>query len=134
MPKLRTGLLASLSLVDAFTPVTSTTDSGKNAKRQESPCAQLSTSLQDRTVPAQVALSCLRTVPLQNEANIDQLDGLRIFLESESDLLYLNSSEPARLYPDVDLLAGLDTLQQRLGEDYYSNEYGLCCLCVTEVS
>ncbi|PPJ55114.1 hypothetical protein CBER1_01536 [Cercospora berteroae] len=123
MPKLSTGPLALLTLVDALTPVTSTTISGKNTKRQESPCAQLSTTLQDRTVPAQIALSCLRTVPLQNEANVDQLDGLRMFLESESDLLYLNSSQPARLYPDVDLLAGLDTLQQRLGEDYYSNEF-----------
>ncbi|KAF2213186.1 hypothetical protein CERZMDRAFT_17713, partial [Cercospora zeae-maydis SCOH1-5] len=88
-----------------------------------SPCAQLSDALQDSTVSAQIALSCLRTVPLQNEANVDQLEGLRIFLESESDLLYLNASQPARLYPDVDLLTGLDTLQQRLGEDYYSNEF-----------
>ncbi|KAM3423555.1 hypothetical protein BST61_g982 [Cercospora zeina] len=123
MIKLSTGLLASIPLVDAFTPVTWTRDSGRNVKRQESPCAQLSDALQDSTVPAQIALSCLRTVPLQNEANADQLEGLRIFLESESDLLYLNGSQPARLYPDVDLFAGIDTLQQRLGEDYYSNEF-----------
>ena len=93
--------------------------------RQSEPCAQLSSSILNGVVPAQLALSCLRTVPLQQEANLGQLDGLRVFLRYQSDLYYLNSSRPTRLYPDVDLITGLDTLEQRLGEDYYSNEYDM---------
>ena len=104
-------------------------------RRQESPCAQLSNATLDlssgaaikdtavKYVPAQLALSCLRTVPLQNKTNIRQLKSLRTFLQFQSDVSYLNSSRPARLYPEVDLIAGLETLQQRLKDSYYTNEY-----------
>ncbi|KAI5367509.1 Putative Tail specific protease, ClpP/crotonase-like domain superfamily [Septoria linicola] len=121
-------LLCSLLLVACSVSASPTSDDRQahvqqQYARQGQPCAQLSSSILNGVVPAQLALACLRTVPLQQEANLGQLDGLRVFLQYQSDLYYLNSSQPTRLYPDVDLLAGLNSLEQRLGEDYYSNEY-----------
>lgn len=91
---------------------------------QEALCAQVSERIgRSSSVPASLALQCLRSVPLQTESALTQLTGLRLLLGFQSDLAYLNSSQPARLYPDVDILGGLDTLQARLQQDFYPNEY-----------
>ncbi|KAI5206625.1 hypothetical protein E4T38_03677 [Aureobasidium subglaciale] len=96
----------------------------QNNASQE-PCAQLSSlATNDATFfPANVALSCLRSVPLAKAGDLVQLQGLRAFLEFQSDLEYLKDPTIGRIYPGVDILAGLDKLTSLLEDDAYDNEY-----------
>lgn len=90
------------------------------------PCAELSRNRTSAVyVNAELALACLRSVPLQPPERLRmQLAGLRTFVQFQSDLEYLNSSDfPARLYPSVDILGGLHSLERRLNGSYYDNEY-----------
>ncbi|KAH0292500.1 hypothetical protein KCU62_g2010, partial [Aureobasidium sp. EXF-3399] len=89
------------------------------------PCSQLSAlSTNNATIfPADLAYSCLRSVPLAKEGDLVQLSGLRTFLEFQSDLTYLEDPTIGRIYPGVDLLAGLDKLTSLLEDDFYDNEY-----------
>ena len=89
------------------------------------PCSQLSAlATNNATIfPADLAYSCLRSVPLAKEGDLVQLSGLRAFLEFQSDLAYLEDPAIGRIYPGVDLLAGLDKLTSLLNDDFYDNEY-----------
>ncbi|KJX95940.1 peptidase s41 family protein [Zymoseptoria brevis] len=110
--------LALASLVAATPPTL-------HARQDSSPCAQLSSAYDD-FVSADLALACLRSVPLRStEILQSQLAGLRTFIEFQSDLNYLNANDiAARLYPPIDLLGGLTTLEGRLNDtDFYDNEY-----------
>lgn len=91
----------------------------------QSPCSQLSALSTDNATffPADLTLSCLRSVPLAKEDDLLQLKGLRTFLEFQSDLEYLTDPTIGRIYPGVDLLAGLDKLTSMLQDDIYENEY-----------
>lgn len=80
-------------------------------------------SFVDGLTSAKSALDCLRSVPIHIDDGRTQLAGLRVLLEYQSDLAYLRTSQAARLYPDVDLLAGLDDIEQRLDIDFYLSEY-----------
>ncbi|KAI4725125.1 hypothetical protein E4T49_07137 [Aureobasidium sp. EXF-10728] len=89
------------------------------------PCSQLSALWTNTTkiFPADLALSCLRSVPLAKEDDLVQLSGLRTFLEFQSDLDYLADPTVGRIYPGIDLLAGLDKLTSMLEDETYENEY-----------
>ncbi|CAD0082826.1 unnamed protein product [Aureobasidium vineae] len=89
------------------------------------PCSQLSALSANDTkfFPADLALSCLRSVPLAKEDDLLQLSGLRTFLEFQSDLDYLADPTVGRIYPGIDLLAGLDKLTSMLEDDIYQNEH-----------
>lgn len=91
----------------------------------QAPCSQLSAlATNNATIfPADLAHSCLRSVPLAKEGDLTQLSGLRAFLEFQSDLEYLQDPTIGRIYPGVDLLAGLDKLTSLLEDDFYDNEY-----------
>lgn len=90
------------------------------------PCALLSALATDKDTtffPADTTLACLRSVPLVKAGNLLQLSGLRVFLEFQSDLEYLKDPVVGRIYPGVDLLAGVDKLTSLLEDDSYDNEY-----------
>ncbi|EGP90147.1 uncharacterized protein MYCGRDRAFT_108321, partial [Zymoseptoria tritici IPO323] len=96
-----------------------------HARQGSSPCAQLSSAYDD-FVSADLALACLRSVPLRSTKVLQsQLAGLRTFIEFQGDLDYLNARDiAARLYPPIDLLGGLTILEDRLNNtDFYDNEY-----------
>lgn len=91
----------------------------------QAPCSQLSALAKNNATlfPADLAHSCLRSVPLAKEGNLLQLSGLRTFLEFQSDLEYLEKPTIGRIYPGVDVMAGLDKLTSLLQDDSYDNEY-----------
>jgi hypothetical protein len=91
----------------------------------QAPCSQLSAlATNNATIfPADLAYSCLRSVPLAKEGDLLQLNGLRTFLEFQSDLEFLQDPTIGRIYPGVDILAGLDKLTSLLEDDFYDNEY-----------
>lgn len=90
------------------------------------PCAELSDLAQDdaKFLPADLALSCLRSVPLVKDEDALQLAGLKVFLEFQSDLGYYGEQMPSGwIYPAVNLTSSLEELTQKLEDDYYDNEY-----------
>jgi hypothetical protein len=91
----------------------------------QAPCSQLSALAKNNATifPADLAHSCLRSVPLAKEGNLLQLSGLRTFLEFQSDLEYLEEPTIGRIYPGVDIMAGLDKFTSLLEDDFYDNEY-----------
>jgi hypothetical protein len=91
----------------------------------QAPCSRLSAVATNNVTifPADLAYSCLRSVPLAKEGDLVQLNGLRAFLEFQSDLEYLQDPTIGRIYPGVDILAGLDKLTSLLEDDFYDNEY-----------
>ncbi|KAK6005371.1 hypothetical protein QM012_008150 [Aureobasidium pullulans] len=91
----------------------------------QAPCSQLSALSSNNATffPADLTLSCLRSVPLAKQDDLLQLQGLRTFLEFQSDLEYLADPVIGRIYPGADLLAGLDKLTSMLQDDSYDNEY-----------
>lgn len=123
---LRTISLALCAGLAIAKPTTST-DYSLDKRQGQEPCAELSDAQTGSLgfVPAELAIACLRSVPLQPTDRLQmQIAGLRQFVEFQSDLDYLESDDfPARLYPSVDLLGGLDTLDERLDNGFYGNEY-----------
>lgn len=91
----------------------------------QAPCSQLSALAKNNATifPADLAYSCLRSVPLAKEGDLVQLSGLRAFLEFQSDLAYLEDPTIGRIYPGVNISAGLDKLTSLLQDDFYKNEY-----------
>lgn len=118
---LRTLSLALLAGGLVTVTPTSTSTNFLNGRQNQEPCAELNNG----PISAERALACLRSVPLQPTDKLSmQLSGLRTFVQFQSDLDYLSSEDfPARLYPSVDILNGLNTLESRLNDGFYGNEY-----------
>lgn len=74
-------------------------------------------------VNPEVAHACLMSVPVDQEGNVAQLDGLRELLEFQSNLEYLKEPPPGYLYDGVDLIAGIQKLSKELSLGLYDNEY-----------
>ena len=91
----------------------------------EPPCGAISKLVTNdkRVVPVDLALRCLRSVPLDKEGNLLQLAGLKSMVEFQSDLSYLKDPPPGYLYPGVDILGELDAIGERLKSDKYTSEY-----------
>ncbi|KAI7321851.1 beta-galactosidase [Hortaea werneckii] len=105
--------------------VASSLDPRQSGQAQE-PCAELSDLAQDNDtlLPADLALSCLRSVPLFKDEDALQLAGLKVFLEFQSDLDYYGEQmPPGWIYPAVNLTSSLEELTQKLEDDFYENEY-----------
>ncbi|TIA28738.1 hypothetical protein D6C83_07401 [Aureobasidium pullulans] len=116
-----------MSLIAAITALglATATVFAQNSSPTE-PCALLSALATDKDTmffPADTTLACLRSVPLAKAGNLLQLSGLRVFLEFQSDLEYLKDPVVGRIYPGVDLLAGVDKLTSLLEDDSYDNEF-----------
>ena len=110
-----------LSLVMGIVAASPFSQKGSNPE----PCAQISQLAVGNTsfFPADLALSCLQSVPPARKDNLVQLAGLKAFVEFQSDLSYLRDPPVGRIYHPVDILAGLDELTSQLEGDAYNNEY-----------
>ena len=98
----------------------------RQSEEVQEPCAELSNLAQDSNafLPADLTLSCLRSVPLFKNEDALQLAGLKVFLEFQSDLDYYGEQmPPGWIYPAVNLTNGLEELTQKLEDDFYDNEY-----------
>lgn len=65
--------------------------------RTEEPCAQVSSALQtstDGVVDAQLALNCLKSVPVDVAGDESQLLGISTFSNFQSTLAYLKNPTP----------------------------------------
>jgi hypothetical protein len=93
---------------------------------QSEPCGIAAQQLSLRgsgQIPANIALSCLRSVPLDAEGGTRQLLGLKTVLQFQSTLEFTKDPPSGWVRPATDLIGGLDTLQHRLNASVYNNEY-----------
>lgn len=99
----------------------------RNEERQQEPCAQIanifSRNSDQLSVPADTALACLKSVPLDTRGNVRQIEGLKSLAGFQSDLSYLIKPPPGYMYPAVDVMGGLDRLEDNLNNNFYDNEY-----------
>ncbi|KAK5635426.1 hypothetical protein RRF57_011138 [Xylaria bambusicola] len=85
--------------------------------------SQLSSSLGTMpTMDASTARQCLTSVRVHKEPAIRLLDGLKPFLEWQSDQVYLKDPPADYPYPPVDIFAELETIRSNLEADKYSSE------------
>lgn len=91
-------------------------------------CAQISRNVQGTrltfpSVPAELALACLKSVPISQTAASDTITALKQMIEFQSTLSYLKS--PPKGYPNeaVDVMAGLDNIKSKVSNGEYSNEF-----------
>lgn len=119
--------LTTLALLFGLASASPVLDHSPLAARQDSdePCGRLSNLAVDNNtlLPADLTLSCLRSVPLARDADALQLVGLRAFVQFQSDVEYLQDPPEGWIYPAVDLMRGLDTLESGLQSGTYDNEY-----------
>ncbi|KAI6801156.1 beta-galactosidase [Hortaea werneckii] len=115
-----------MALPKHITRKSPTEDPALGSGQAQEPCAELSDLAQDNDtfLPADLALSCLRSVPLFKDEDALQLAGLKVFLEFQSDLDYYGEQmPPGWIYPAVNLTSTLEELTQKLEDDFYENEY-----------
>jgi hypothetical protein len=91
-------------------------------------CAQISNSIEDSTarvpsVPAELALACLKSVPIKEEDASTTIEELKKMVEFQSTISYLK--DPPKGWPNekVDLLAGLTDIGSKITNGGYTNEY-----------
>lgn len=91
------------------------------------PCAQVSAlaAYGVELIPANRAMACLKSVPLDKQGDLLQIKGLKTMLVMQSDLNYLKDPPPGYLYPGVDIMGSLDKIAAALEADEYDNEYDL---------
>ena len=91
-------------------------------------CAQIAdvvqkSELQLPSVQAELALACLKSVPIAQGNASSTVDSLKQMVEFQSTLSYLK--KPPKGWPNeaVDVMAGLDNIKSKVDDGGYSNEY-----------
>ncbi|KAH0541381.1 hypothetical protein FGG08_004145 [Glutinoglossum americanum] len=74
-------------------------------------------------VPAEVALDCLHSVPINKSLAVEHLKGLKNYYAFQSTLTPLKAPPKNYSYPGVDIMDGLDKILRNLQTDVYKNEY-----------
>lgn len=75
-------------------------------------------------VPAELAWDCLRTVPVDVEGDLKEIEELKAHLEWHSTLAYLKSGVEGQIEP-LDVLGQLDTLSTAIKNGSITNDYAV---------
>jgi hypothetical protein len=93
------------------------------------PCAVVSSAVMAlpsgtrKVVPAELAVQCLQSVPLDKDGNIQLINDLKVYLEWQSNLAFLKNPPPEYTEQPVDLMGEMESMQKQLSAGGYSNEY-----------
>jgi hypothetical protein len=93
------------------------------------PCAVVSSAVMAlpsgsrKVVPAELAVQCLQSVPLDKDGNIKLIDDLKVYLQWQSNLAFLKNPPPEYTEQPVDLIGEMESMQRQLSAGGYSNEY-----------
>ncbi|KAF2264308.1 hypothetical protein CC78DRAFT_427262, partial [Lojkania enalia] len=74
-------------------------------------------------VPAQLAFDCLKTVPVDTEGDLKEIEELKELAQFQSTLSYLKDEIPWHHEGSIDVLAGLDEIAQGVRDGLYDSEY-----------
>lgn len=108
-------------------PATATQTAAGSASTSN-PCAVLAAAYAAQTgttqtlKPSQV-LACMRTVPIAKDTATGLVNYLQTFIPFQSTLSYLKNPPSGYAFPAVDLLGGLQTIQNNINSGGYTNEW-----------
>ena len=91
------------------------------------PCAEIAQAAKkgDTKFNADIAIKCLRSVPVDTQGDLSQIEGFKTMVQFQSDLNYLKNPHPGFIYPGVDVLVTLDQIMSENKDGKYTNEYEL---------
>ncbi|KAF2827122.1 peptidase S41 family protein-like protein [Ophiobolus disseminans] len=94
----------------------------------ERACAQVASvvansRLQYPSVSAELAITCLKSVPISRNDATTTIDGIKRMVEFQSTLSYLKDPPKGWPNPQVDIIAGLNDIGSKVGNGQYTNEY-----------
>ncbi|KAH7396187.1 peptidase S41 family protein-like protein [Pyrenochaeta sp. MPI-SDFR-AT-0127] len=94
----------------------------------ESACATIASAvrnsnLQFPSVQAELAIACLKSLPIKAQDASSTIDSIKQMVEFQSTLVYLK--DPPEGWPNeaVDLMGGLDDIKSRVDRGAYTNQY-----------
>ena len=122
------GALVGSSLAQSpsvTTPPTSTNTACALASSAASSYLAKETDATTAVISAELAYSCMRSVPLVSDPAISLLNSLRTYLEFQSSKEYLRNPPEGYLLPAVDIDTEYDAIQQKVEAGGYDNEYDL---------
>ncbi|KAK5714801.1 hypothetical protein LTR17_017048 [Elasticomyces elasticus] len=89
------------------------------------PCAQLSIAVAQNTsmLDAGIAVACLQSIPVDVDGDIQEIEGLKVLVQFQSDIAYLKDPPPGFLYPGVDVLGTLDAILADVEAGAYKSDF-----------
>ncbi|KAK4919039.1 hypothetical protein LTR49_013210 [Elasticomyces elasticus] len=96
-----------------------------NSTAKPEPCALLSAAAANgiHKLDAGIAMACLQSIPVDVEGDIQEIQGLKVLVQFQSDLAYLKDPPPGYLYPGVDILGGLHSILADVQAGAYKSDY-----------
>ncbi|KAK3618254.1 hypothetical protein LTR56_003843 [Elasticomyces elasticus] len=96
-----------------------------NSTAKLEPCAVLSAAAANGITQfdAGLAMACLQSIPVDVDGDIQEILGLKVLVQFQSDLAYLKDPPPGYLYPGVDILGGLDAILADVQAGAYKSDY-----------
>ncbi|KAK3615140.1 hypothetical protein LTR56_026778 [Elasticomyces elasticus] len=91
----------------------------------QNPCAQLAAAAKGPVAPADMAMACLLSIPLDVDRALADIRGLKIQAQFQSDLPYLKAPPPDYYYPALDIIASLDAVARDVEAGLYTSEYAV---------
>lgn len=114
---------------NSTTPSSTAQPSMSNATGSAEPCAVVSNAIQAipagsrKVIPAEMAVKCLQSVPLDTKGNMQLIDDLKLYLEWQSNLAFLKNPPPDYTEQPVDLMGEMDSMKKQLESNGFNNEY-----------
>ncbi|KAF2444240.1 peptidase S41 family protein [Karstenula rhodostoma CBS 690.94] len=93
------------------------------------PCAAVSSALQAipsgsrKVIPAELAVRCLQSVPLDQTGNMQLIDDLKLYLEWQSNIAFLKNPPAEYTEQPVDLMGEMDSMKKQLASNGFDSEY-----------
>lgn len=110
-------------------PTTTSRPMMPNTPGLAEPCAAVSSAVQAipsgtrKIIPAQLALRCLQSVPLDQTGNMQLIDDLKLYLEWQSNLAFLKNPPVEYTEQPVDLMGEMDSMKKQLAVNGFNSEY-----------
>lgn len=110
-------------------PKTSSIPTMPNTPGLAEPCAAVGRAVQAipagsrKVIPAELAVRCLQSVPLDQKGNMQLIDDLKLYLEFQSNLAYLKNPPPEYTEQPVDLIGEMDSMKKQLASNGFASEY-----------
>lgn len=93
------------------------------------PCAVVSSAVaaipsgSRKVIPAELAVQCLQSVPLDKDGNVKLIDDLKLYLEWQSNVAFLKNPPPDYTEQPVDLFGEMESMQKQVMSGGYKSEY-----------
>ncbi|KAL1602739.1 hypothetical protein SLS60_006160 [Paraconiothyrium brasiliense] len=93
------------------------------------PCAAVSSAVKAvpsgnrKVIPAELAVKCLQSVPLDQKGNMQLIDDLKLYLEWQSNIAFLKNPPADYTEQPLDLMREMDSMKKQLAANGFNSEY-----------